>query len=1024
MQGKGLTKALLILVALVCVYQFMYFIPTNRVENDADAYAEAQAEKAGPDVDKDAIYKIARSSYLDSMSSEVVWRIPLLKEYTYNELKSQQLNLGLDLKGGMSTVLQVDLEEFLKTLAGPNKRDENFLQALQNANKALEDSQSDYVTLFVQEYQKLNPDRSLATLFMRSEMLEGINADSNDGQVERLLREKADETVGLTFNMLKERIDRLGVAQPNISLDAGRDLILVELPGIENAERAEEFLQASAQLEFWEIYRFSDPGILSAFSEADRRLQSTQGDGTSTSRDSVLVPVIDELGNETGDSIMQAAESTDLFAQGGPLLSRLSLNQGNLSQPVVGLADKNEMNAVIDMLNREDVKPLFPKNAKFLWSRQPHLDYTTNEFTNQYELYVIKTLSGSDKAPLEGDVVTNAAYQPDPVTNTPTVSLSMDSRGAKKWAEMTTKAAQDGNREIAIVLDDEVVSAPGVNEPITQGRSSISGNYTVQEANDFASILEVGKLPAKTKIIQKSTVGPSLGQKNINRSLNSLLVGFGILLVFMIFYYGGAGIVSIIALIANMIFIFGALSSIGTVLTLPGFAGIVLTIGMAVDANVIIFERVKEELRSGKTLLASIKDGFQFSYSAIIDANVTTILTAFVLAYFGLGPIKGFAVVLIIGVISSLFTAVLFGKLMIDGWVGKDRKLSFWTGATENAFANLKIDWVGKRKIAYGISAAVIIAGLISIFVRGFDLGVDFKGGYSYNVQFPTGMEVTNADLRNGLGDVFEGAPVVKAVDTENTYNIVTSYRINETTEEASEEVLDRLYNGISTITGSSFDIEDFKDADATDVPHITSSSKVGPTIADDIKKSSYEAGFIALFLIFCYIAIRFSKWQYSLGAVAALFHDSLIVLGLFSLLWGIVPFSLEIDQAFIAAILTVIGYSINDTVVVFDRIREYLGIYTNKSKDEVLNMAINSTFSRTVITSFTTLLVVGILFAFGGGSIKGFAFAMLIGVIVGTYSSIFVATPIVRDLTKDLKGKKTQTKKSFSKAATAKAKF
>ncbi len=1018
MQGKGLVKVLLIAVALVSVFQLCYFIPTGRVETAADNYAEV-ASANSLDADKKASYGIARARYLDSISSDVVFSIPLVKDYTYSELKSRQLALGLDLKGGMSAVLQVNLEELLTTLAGTNNKDETFLRALAAANERLKNSQSNFVTLFVEEYQKLGEGKKLARLFFRSELLEGINADSSDGEVERILRDKADETVGLTFTMLKERIDKLGVAQPNISLDAGRDLILVELPGIENPKRAEEFLQASAQLEFWDVYRYTDPGIMNAFQQADARLAaSLRVESNETRKDSVEQIVGDSISGF--DTVMQVVDvPVDPFSQGGPLLSKLALNQGQRGNPVMGLADRNQTTVISEMLNDPTVKNLFPANSKFLWTRAEAQDYNTGDPLGKYELYLIKMQPGSEKAPLEGDVVTKAAYQPDPETNQPAVSLSMDKRGAKKWAEMTTRAAQQGNREIGIVLDNEVVSAPGVRGPITGGRSSIDGNYTVQEANDFASILEVGKLPAKTQIIQKTTVGPSLGADNIKSSFTAMAIGFGLLLLFMILYYGGAGIVSIIALIVNLIFIFGALSSIGTVLTLPGIAGVVLTIGMAVDANVIIFERVREELRAGKTLLSSIADGFKNSYSAIIDANVTTLLSSFVLAYFGLGPIKGFAVVLIIGVISSLLTAVLFGKLMIDGYTSKDRNLTFWTGASKNAFANLKIDWIGKRKIAYVISGVLITAGIISMATNGFDLGVELKGGYSYNVQFADD-QLTNDQVGTGLAEFFEGsAPLVKSVSTANTFQIVTDYKIEEQGQEAADEVTAALYNGVKQLTGGSYTLEQFSDAEATGIPHITASSKVGPTIADDIKKSSYQAGIIALLLIFFYIFIRFNKWQYSLGAVAALFHDSLIVLGIFSLCWKFMPFTLEIDQAFIAAILTVIGYSINDTVVVFDRIREFLGIYTNKSKDEVINMAINSTFSRTVITSFTTLLVVGILFLFGGGSIKGFAFAILIGVLVGTYSSIFVATPIVRDFSGELKAKKTvDTKKNFTRAA------
>ncbi len=1029
MQGKGLIKIFFVLLVLVSVLQLFYMMPTRKVEAEAAEYAKAYAEQ-NPGEDQYVTEKNARIAYLDSISSEEILRVPLLGSYTYEDLKQRQLALGLDLKGGMSTVLQVDLKELLIQLSN-NSKDVAFRTALDNAEKAQENSQSEFISLFFQEYQKMPDRKKLANIFMRDPSLrEQINTQTSDGEVIRILREKADETVNLTFNRLKQRIDKLGVTQPNVSLDAARDLILVEMPGIDNPERARNFLQASAALEFWETYRNSDPGIMQAFIEADARLKAlVDGDTLNMEEpaiayDTIWTPEIDSLGNLTGDSTFQLVENQlDPFESQGPLLSVLTLNNGAggflYPQTAMGVTQKNKRNNVLDMLSKPEVRGLFPLDSKFLWSQKPYVDIDGEE-TDDYLLYLIKKQPGSDKPPLEGDVIIDASQAPNPVTGEIAVNLRMDSKGTKKWAEMTTKAANDGNREIAIVLDDEIVSAPGVRGPITGGSSEITGGFTVQEASDLASILEVGKLPAKTKSIQESTVGPSLGKQNINSSLEALLFGFVLLLAFMIFYYAGAGIVSIIALLLNLFFIFGALASFGTVLTLPGIAGIVLTIGMAVDANVIIFERIKEELRAGKSLLASISDGFKHSYSAIIDANVTTILVAIILAYFGLGPIKGFAVVLIIGVLSSLFTAVLVGRMMIDWWTGGGRSIAFWTPPTSTFLANLKIDWIGKRKIAYVVSSVIIIAGVISMFTKKFDLGVDFRGGYSYNVEFIQGAEVDVPTLRSGLAEFLESTPVVKAVDTENTFNIVSSYLINDQADDAAERVVAKLHEGITSITGENVSLEAFKTRDAQGVSHVTSSSKVGPTIADDIKQSSFYAGTFALLLIFLYIFIRFNKWQYSLGAVAALFHDSLIVLGLFSIFWGILPFSMEIDQAFIAAILTVIGYSINDTVVVFDRIREYLGIYTQKSTDEVLNLAINSTFSRTLITSLTTLIVIGFLFVFGGGSIKGFAFALLIGVIVGTYSSIFVATPIVRDLSDELKPTKVKARKSFSKAAQA----
>jgi len=1028
MEGKGMIKWLLILVAIVCAIQLFYFIPTGDVESSAEEAGLVAGDFNSTD------YKIAKSRYLDSMSNETVLSIPFLKDYSYSELKRQQLALGLDLKGGMSTVLEVDLSEFLRVLAGNNKNEPAFKQALKDAKTAQKNSQSDYITLFADAYVSQSGENpSLTKIFRRATVLGDFNSETSDGEIIKALREKANETVSLTFNRLKERVDRLGVAQPNLSLDAGRDLILVELPGIDNPERAKEYLQASAALEFWEIYQTNDQGILAAFQEADRRLKAAAGDTGATvaiEMDTTYTNQYDGDGNETGvvDTTFTPKVGSELLANQGPLLSKLSLNNGTYYPTVMGIADRTAKNDIMKILRKEEIRALFPKDSRFAWSYKPH-ENADKETTKQYELSLLKTVPGSDKAPLEGDVVVKASSDTDPTTGEIGVALSMNPKGAKKWGEMTTKASQQGNRSIAIVLDSMVVSAPTVRNPITGGNSSITGSYTIDEAVQFANVLEVGKLPAKLDILQSNTVGPSLGAKNISRSVYSLLIGFGLLLLFMVLYYAGGGLIAIGALLLNLFFIFGCLSSFGTVLTLAGIAGVVLTIGMAVDASVIIYERIKEELRAGKSNLAAIQDGFSNSYSAIIDANVTTILVAGVLAYFGLGPIKGFAIVLIIGVICSLFTAVLVGKMIID-WYTKDKgnELSFWTGFSKDKFANLQIDWMGKRKIAYVISGVFIVAGLASIFTRGFDLGVDFKGGYAYNVQFAEGSNVDTEAIKQGLTEILGSTPEVKAVDSDNTLRILTSYLIEENGEDTDVKVMDKINEGLNNVTGASTTLIEFMNSSSgDDVTHITQSNKVQPTIADDIKQSSKYAGVIALILIFLYIFLRFNKWQYSLGAVAALLHDALVVLGIFSLCKGVLPFALSVDQNFVAAILTVIGYSINDTVVVFDRIREYMGIYTNKPKNEVINMAVNSTFSRTLITSFTTLLVVLILFIFGGSAIKGFAFALIVGIVVGTYSSVFVATPIVSDLADNLRtnrransGSSNKGGKSFGRSAKA----
>ncbi len=1023
MQNKGLIKLLLVVLVLICVMQCSYIIPTNKVEKQADEYATQIAQNAPASADKYEIEKEARSNYLDSISSDIIWGNSLLKEYTYDELKKKQLAFGLDLKGGQSAVLQVDLKEMLMSLSN-NTKDPTFLQAIANSDKVMENSQSDFISIFGSEFRKIADGKKLARFFYRklSDDTNGINTQSTDAEVINVLRQKANETVNLTFNLLKQRIDKLGVVQPNISLDAARDLILVELPGVENKERAQNMLQASAILEFWDTYRISDSGVAAAFSAADNRLKAgAEPVDVEPIRETIMVPQYDTITGEVIDSIEQEITTDDTFQNQGPLLSALAVNTaGQYSQSVLATAEKNKRKAISAMLATPEIASLFPNDGKFVWAQQPNRDID-GVVTKEYSLYMVKVPT-SGSARLEGDQITSAGNSPDPTTGEMTVNLGMSQQGAKVWADLTTKAAQAGNREVAITLDDEVITAPRVNEAITQGRTQITGNFTVQEASDLSNMLEIGKLPAKVKIIQSASVGPSLGKENIRKSMLSFIAGLGLVLLFMIFYYGGAGIVSIIALITNMFFIFAALASFGTVLTLPGIAGILLTIGMAVDANVIIFERVREELRAGKSLLASIQDGFKNSYSAIIDANVTTFFVAAILAYFGLGPIKGFAIVLMIGVLSSLFTAVVLGLMMIDWWTKKkDKSISFWTPPTKNAFANLNIDWIGKRKIAYVISGIFLTAGLISIFTKGFDLGVDFKGGYSYNIQFSDDLTVDRDAISQALETAGVTPATVKRVDTRNTYNVVTSHMIDDNSEGASERAIEALYGAINTVAGGSLDIDKFKAPDSQGVTHVIASSQVGPTIADDIQKSSKMAGIFALILIFLYIFIRFNKWQYSLGAVAALIHDSLFVLGAFSILHNILPISMEIDQAFIAALLTVIGYSINDTVVVFDRIREYLGIYTNKDSDEIINLAINSTFSRTIITSLTTLFMVAILLIFGGGSIKGFALALVIGILVGTYSSIFVATPILRDFSDELKPKKaTKSKKSFSRAAKA----
>lgn len=1015
MQGKGIIKFFLVAIALVCVLQYVFYLPTNKIENAADAYAKKVAENAPADA-KDVVEKEARISFLDSMSSETVFSIPGIKSYTYDELKRQQLALGLDLKGGMSTVLQVDLKDFLLSLSNHSK-DQTFLEALGNTEKRVVTEQIGFIKAFGQEWAKIANGKTLASIFAKSPSLKDVvKSNFSDTQILNILQEKAGQTVDLTFKRLKDRIDKFGVTQPNVSLDANRDMIVVELPGVDNPERARKFLQASAKLEFFDVYRASDPGILEGFANADKTLKALKGgDSTqistpTTKKDTIWDKKTDSLGVVI-DSTMRIVDVpvSNTMADAGPLFKIFTPNsatQQGIAFPlsVMGVADKNKKKLIDEYLNMPQVKALFPADISFKWASKPTKDPETFKYTNKYELYGIK-VPRSGKAPLEGDRVVDARETQDQMSNQVAVSLRMDNEGAKKWGEMTTKAAADQNREIAIVLDGEVVSAPRVNNAITSGDSQIIGDFSVQEGKDLANILQIGKLPAGTRIVQETLVGPSLGQENINKSIIAILIGLLFIIIFMISYFATAGAIAVITLLCNMFFIFGVLASKGTVLTLPGIAGILLTMGIAVDVSVIIFEWVKEELKHGYGLKEAISRGFKHSYSAIIDANIITLITNIILAYFGLGPIKGFAVVMIIGVLSSLFTAVLVGRMITDWWANKGKEIKFSTSFSDKFFHGANVNWMGLRKFAYIFSSSMVLIGLISIFTRGFELGVDMKGGYSANVSFVEGTKVDAETFRDYLKKELGGEPIVKAVDVKNTYNITTSYKIDDPNPDVNEEVLSKIHKSVVEITKKDIPLDEFKKADAKGT-HIASFSKVGPTVADDIKTSSFTAAILALAAIFIYILFRFNRWQFSLGAIIALVHDSLVVLGLFSLLHGFVWFSMEIDQAFIAALLTVIGYSMNDTVIIFDRIREFAGTNLSSTKTEVINAAINSTLGRTIITSLITFGVMIIMFIFGGDSIKGFTFAILIGIVFGTFSSIFIAGSIVHDLVADIRPK------------------
>jgi SecD/SecF fusion protein len=955
--------------------------------------------------------------YLDSVNSEKVFDI-LITEYTYSECKQRELNLGLDLKGGMNVTLEVMVIDVVKALSN-NSKDEALNAAITNALKAQEDSQEDFVTLFGMEYEKLapGPNTGLSAIFSTPDLRDKIQFSSTNKDVIAVLVIEVEDAISRSFNILRSRIDRFGVTQPNIQRLETAGRILVELPGIKDPERARKLLQSTAQLEFWETYEYNE--VFQAFESANTYLRSIEAgtdesEEVSTEETTEEVAIIENLEEsevkdsvgenedevETDESslladILEDSLSTDSaniglsfeeFSAENPLYAVLypNVNQqtGQLnSGPVVGVCAIKDTVQVNAYLNDNAVRKFFPIDVVFSYTVKPY--DADGKFV---QLVALKSDRGG-KAAMEGDVVTDASEAFGQFSSTAEVSMQMNAEGAKQWKRLT---ADNIGKSVAIVLDGFVYSYPTVQAEIAGGRSSITGNFTLNEAKDLANILKSGKLPAPARIIEEAIVGPSLGKEAISSGLTSFIFALILVLIYMVFYYNGAGLVSNIALIANIFFIFGVLSSLGAVLTLPGIAGIILTIGMSVDANVLIYERIREELRNGKGLRLAISDGYNNAYSSIIDANVTTLLTGIILYTFGTGPIKGFATTLIIGILTSLFAAIFITRLVISARLNKGKTISFFTKLTEGAFKNINIDFIAKRKRFYIFSSVVVLLGIGSLVTKGLNYGVDFVGGRTYVVRFDE--TVDNEALRSALSDVFvdqDGlnyTPQVKTFGDDNQVKITTSFMIESSEITTDKVVEEKLAEGLAT-AGMEYEI--------------MSSQKVGPTIADDIKDAAVWSVVFSLLVIFLYILVRFRKWQFSLGAVVAVFHDVLIVLSIFSIFYGLLPFSLEIDQAFIAAILTIIGYSLNDTVVVFDRVREYLNNNKKKGVHDIMNEALNSTLSRTINTSLTTFFVLLIIFIFGGEVIRGFMFALMVGVVVGTYSSLFVASPIMLDTIK-----------------------
>ena len=1000
MQSKGAIRFVAILLLLASLWQLSFTLVTQIQENKAEKYAENKAIAAMESAEFSKVAEADKAFYLDSIKKdENRWYIDSISSekiyfgYTFKDVKSKAINLGLDLKGGMNVMLQVQLKDLVRALGGNNAAPE-FAQALNLAQERSVNSRQDFITLFAEAWQETSNGMPLAQIFGTFELRDKIGPESTDEQVIEVIRAEAESAVSNSFNVLRNRIDRFGVTQPNIQKLGNSGRILVELPGVKEPERVRKLLQGTASLEFWATYDNAE--IEAYLAEANATLAQLLGDEVA----------VEETKAEGEDLLAEELQQTEADAEAmaaykkqNPLFAVLQPSgaRGNACIGYAHYADTAKINKYFAM---PQIKGLFPPEFKPMWAvkASPYIPGG-----NTFELVAIKATSRDGKAPLDGGVVTDARVQYGNTGGNPEVSMSMNGEGASVWARMT---GDNIGKQIAIVLDGMVYSYPMVNSKIEGGSSQITGNFTLEEAEDLANVLKSGKLPAPATIIQEQVVGPSLGAESINAGLISFVIAFVLVLLYMVLFYQGAGLVADVALLCNVVLLFGTLVSFGAVLTLPGIAGLVLTLGMAVDANVIIYERVKEELRAGKGLSKAIADGYSNAYSAIIDGQITTLLTGIVLFVFGSGPVQGFATTLIIGIITSVLTSIFITRIIFDDRVSKGKNVTFDNKLTRNFLQNTKVDFLGKKKIAYIVSSALIVISIVSIFTKGFTYGVDFTGGRTYVVRFD--QPVSAEEVRAAAIAEFDGAVEVKQFGGESQMKITTQYLVEDESTDADAEVENKLYNALNGFFANELTFAEF--TSTLDNPNgIISSDKVGPTIANDITRSAIIAVIIALFVIFAYIAVRFSGWTWGLGGVVGLAHTALIVIGFFSLFSGILPFSLDIDQTFIAAILTIIGYAINDTVVIFDRIREYKELHPKADFKQNVNAALNSTLSRTMNTSLTTLITMLAIAIFGGEVIRGLAVALILGIVVGTYASIFIATPIMFDVTKKADAKKEQ---------------
>ena len=997
MQNKGFVKVFAVLLTLVCMFYLSFSFVTRHYNSKA-------AEYAGGD-------PVKESSYLDSLSTQKVWL-----GYTLKQCREMEISLGLDLKGGMNVVLELNVADVIRSLSN-NNQDENFNKALDLAYAHQATSQKDFIDLFAEEYKKLDNGARLSAIFSTFELKDKITPQSSDAQVIAVLKEELKSAIDNSFNVLRTRIDRFGVVSPNIQRLETAGRILVELPGVKEPERVRKLLQGSANLEFWETYNL--PEIYQQLVAADNMLATilksddTAAVGSDTTAIEATEEVVaDNAAAETtndADSLLakigedkpeaQAAKSMEEFAKQHPLFAVLQINQynGQLAPgPVVGIADKKDIAKINEYLNMKQVKDILPRNLSLKWGVK-----AIDEKEQYFYLYAIKMTNRDGTPALGGDVVTdaNADFVQQAGRSEQQVSMTMNAEGAKAWARLTK---ENIGKAVAIVLDDMVYSAPNVQVEITGGRSQITGHFTPEEAKDLANVLKSGKMAASVHIVQEDVVGPSLGQEAINSGVISFVLALILLMFYMCAFYGVLpGLIADGALVLNIFFTMGILASFQAVLTLPGIAGMVLTLGMAVDANVLIYERTKEELRAGKSLNKAIADGYSNAFSAIFDSNLTSIITGVVLFYFGTGPIRGFATTMIIGLFASFLTAVFLTRIVYEALLAKDKlkNVTFTTSITKDLLTNPKINFLAARKVGYLIPAGIIVLGAISMSTIGLNNGIDFTGGRNYVIRFA--QDVKTDEVRNLLDAQLDGSVSVIQIGTPDQVRVSTNYKIEDNDPAIDQEIENKLFEGVKSLLPEGTTLAQFTDQ------YIQSSQKVGPSMADDIKNAAFLAVVFAMFCMAAYILLRFRDISFSVGVFASVAVTTLCIISFYTLLWKVLPFSMEVDQTFIAAILTIIGYSINDTVVVFDRIRETIGLYPKRDRYQVINDALNSTLSRTFNTSLTTLVVVLCIFILGGATIRSFTFAILLGIIIGTYSTLFVATPIAYELQKKKINKK-----------------